>query len=238
MRSLNCIRALLAVSVVLNLATSVHAQAVSGQGTWESTLQARDVGNTGTTNAFYDTSLNITWLANANVAGKMDWNTAASWASSLAVGNVSGWRLPTTTDTGLVVCGNGGTNCGYNVPISSSEMAHLFYDTLGNRAYTSVSGTYPQAGYGLTNTGNFLNLASGPYWSDTPHSSGANQAWIFDTHWGYQGVYDENTPMFSMAVHYGDVGSAVTPVPEPETYAMLLAGLGLIGAIGRRRRLT
>ncbi len=27
-------------------------------------------------------------------------------------------------------------------------------------------------------------------------------------------------------------------VPEPETYAMLLAGLGLIGAIGRRRRLT
>lgn len=27
-----------------------------------------------------------------------------------------------------------------------------------------------------------------------------------------------------------------TAVPEPETYAMLLAGLGLIGAIGRRRR--
>lgn len=27
-----------------------------------------------------------------------------------------------------------------------------------------------------------------------------------------------------------------TPVPEPETYAMLLAGLGLVGAIARRRR--
>lgn len=27
----------------------------------------------------------------------------------------------------------------------------------------------------------------------------------------------------------------VTPVPEPETYAMLLAGLGLMGAIARRR---
>ena len=26
------------------------------------------------------------------------------------------------------------------------------------------------------------------------------------------------------------------PVPEPETYAMFLAGLGLIGAIARRRR--
>jgi hypothetical protein len=27
-----------------------------------------------------------------------------------------------------------------------------------------------------------------------------------------------------------------TPVPEPETYAMLLAGLGLVGVVGRRRR--
>jgi hypothetical protein len=26
------------------------------------------------------------------------------------------------------------------------------------------------------------------------------------------------------------------PVPEPETYAMLLAGLGLMGAIARRRK--
>ena len=27
-----------------------------------------------------------------------------------------------------------------------------------------------------------------------------------------------------------------TPVPEPETYAMLLAGLGLVGVITRRRK--
>ena len=30
--------------------------------------------------------------------------------------------------------------------------------------------------------------------------------------------------------------SSITPVPEPESYAMLLAGLGLIGTIARRRR--
>ena len=38
----------------------------------------------------------------------------------------------------------------------------------------------------------------------------------------------------------GDVGNpglfTLAPVPEPETYAMLLAGLGLVGAIARRRR--
>ncbi|WP_256209002.1 FxDxF family PEP-CTERM protein [Nitrosospira sp. Nsp14] len=28
----------------------------------------------------------------------------------------------------------------------------------------------------------------------------------------------------------------LAPIPEPETYAMLLAGLGLLGFIARRRR--
>jgi hypothetical protein len=31
---------------------------------------------------------------------------------------------------------------------------------------------------------------------------------------------------------------SVTPVPEPETYAMLLAGLGLIGFTASRRRVS
>jgi hypothetical protein len=30
----------------------------------------------------------------------------------------------------------------------------------------------------------------------------------------------------------------LTPVPEPETYAMLLAGLGLVGVIARRRKVS
>ncbi|MCB2004741.1 MAG: PEP-CTERM sorting domain-containing protein [Rhodoferax sp.] len=38
----------------------------------------------------------------------------------------------------------------------------------------------------------------------------------------------------------GDVGNPgqfiLAAVPEPETYAMLLAGLGVIGSIARRRR--
>ena len=34
------------------------------------------------------------------------------------------------------------------------------------------------------------------------------------------------------------VGLKVTPVPEPETYALMLAGLGALGFISRRRRKT
>ena len=39
----------------------------------------------------------------------------------------------------------------------------------------------------------------------------------------------------SGGLYSGSIGSTVSPVPEPETYAMLLAGLGLMSAIARRR---
>lgn len=40
----------------------------------------------------------------------------------------------------------------------------------------------------------------------------------------------------SMGGSYGGVLQSVTAVPEPETYAMMLAGLGALGFLARRRR--
>ena len=70
--------------------------------------------------AVYDTDLNITWLANANVNGPMSWTAANTWAANLsivdAVNNITygNWRLPTVTDTGTPGCDNAysGTDCG------------------------------------------------------------------------------------------------------------------------------
>jgi hypothetical protein len=45
---------------------------------------------------------------------------------------------------------------------------------------------------------------------------------------------DVITGSFTGAV--GAVGTPVTPVPEPETYALMLAGLGAMGFIARRRK--
>ena len=35
---------------------------------------------------------------------------------------------------------------------------------------------------------------------------------------------------------YGITAQLTSPIPEPETYAMLLAGLGLMGFVARRRQ--
>jgi hypothetical protein len=44
---------------------------------------------------------------------------------------------------------------------------------------------------------------------------------------------------YIQAVRFGDVNfSEVAPVPEPETYALMLAGLGLVGVMARRRKAT
>jgi hypothetical protein len=75
------------------------------------------------------------------------------------VQSISGWGLPTMTDIGNDGCNfsySGDTDCAYNVQTGTSEMANMFYNTLGNLAYwppgdASCAGG-PQSGWGLTNT--------------------------------------------------------------------------------------
>lgn len=238
--------ALLAMLMTVAGSTTVYAQAVSGQGTWESTLLGRDINlnAVAATSAdavyLYDTTLNVTWLRNANVAGQMDWNTATTWAANLVTGSgataISDWRLPTMADPNAVTNWTyGGTNAGYNPDPSSSEMASLFFNSLGNKAYYDTKGN-PQPGWGLTNTGSFLSLQSAYYWLGTQYVISPSNAWMFSTSNGGQTDNGNTNQFFATAVHSGDVGSVVSAVPEPETYAMLLAGLGLMAFTLRSRR--
>lgn len=217
-------------------------QPVSGQGSWETTLQARDIGNTGTTNAFYDTTLNVTWLRDTNINGAMDWNAANAWANTLSLAGINDWRLPTMANPDANCVDNSNICSGGNIPPSSSELAHLFFITLGNRSNYDSNGAYVGGG-GLTNTGDFQNIHLTAYWFGNeykPLNNPGNLAWAFLSGAQSQGYYPQSfsNSMYSIAVHDGDVGSVVSSVPEPETYAMLLAGLALIGAIGRRRSRT
>jgi Protein of unknown function (DUF1566) len=227
-----------ACALALAASTSLHAASVSGQGTWGSTLQGRDLdGNLATAEAYYDTSLGITWLADANYAGTlMDWVAANAWASSLNINSITGWRLPTVSDSGTPGCNlaNVGTDCGYNVNTATGEMAYMFYTTLGDKASYNTSGV-SQTGAGLTNTGPFSNLQSGYYWSGTEYATGNSYAWYFNAINGNQNFNDKTVGLYAWAVHQGNVGVSTVPVPA----AVWLFGsglLGLVGMSGKRRR--
>jgi len=113
---------------------------------------------------YYDTDLDITWLANANLAatntfgvagvgpgGEMNWATAQAWIAAMNAASYLGhsaWRLPTVRPVNGVAFNyagsfNGSTDSSYNIGGPStvyagstgSEMSHLFYNSLGNLGY-------------------------------------------------------------------------------------------------------
>ena len=168
--------------------------------------------------ALYDTDINVTWAANANINGQMTWAAANSWAAGVTIGGIGGWRLP-TSDTSCL-----GFNC------TGSEMGHLFYTELGGTPgggsgfFASISGNATAAG--------FLNLQSNYYWSGTEYALNPISAWFFSTIEGVQAAGLKTAARYALAVYPGDVAA----IPEPETYAMMLAGLGLMGFVARRRK--
>lgn len=241
---------------VLTLSTfAVQPAPVSGQGTWESTLQGRDLdSNLSTFEAYYDTVLDITWLADANYAGTpMNWTTANSWAAGLNPygSGIMGWRLPDTSPADGVAydynyAADGSTDSGYNISApdtahagsTASEMAHLFYNTLGNLGYcdpvlssgSTCSG--PQSGLGLSNAGPFSNVQSNTYWSATEYAPLPVNAWYFTMNRGDQRNTSKYNNRYAWAVHSGDVGASAVPVPA----AVWLFGSGLFGLVGVARR--
>ena len=247
----NLLFGLASVFVLVSASLStVHAAPVPGQGTWQTSLQGRDLdGNAANgAEAFYDTILNITWLSTPGIKGLQTWSSANAWATSLSIGGYSGWRLPMMVDVGE----NGCTpdDCGYNVLTKSgdvtapggttySEMAHLFLVTLGNKSFFSpLPEREFQPDYGLVNTGDFHNFRSFAYWYETKFAPNTSVAWMLDTRDGGQYALSthENLEysLYATAVHPGDIGMAI---PEPGTFALLCAAfLGFAPALIRRRR--
>jgi hypothetical protein len=115
-------------------------------------------------------------------------------------------------------------------------MASLWYDTLGNKSYCppgNASCSAAQPGWGLTNTGAFQNLQSGAYWSGLEYPPGPYNVWDFSTLYGSQGYGGNARSLYALAVRPGDV--LVSAIPEPETYALMLAGLAVVGFVALRR---
>lgn len=246
------IRSIVATAALVVAGTAAASGSVTGQGTWEDTLLGRDLNGDGEFDAYYDTALDISWLADANPIGKVSYADATSWVSALSVGGVTGWTLPTInidtcqTDSSFW---NGGGVCGYGVIASTSDMAHMNLVTLGNASYSGYVDTYgngpgiPDGTNLLSNTGPFTGLQGYGYWfsqdySVNPYNTSQTEdlGWRYSFHAGRQDPISKDDGLYVWAVHAGDVGLLVTAVPEPESYAMMLAGLGAMGLIASRRR--
>lgn len=253
--------------ILMVIGGAVQAAPISGQGTWETTLQGRDLdGNLATFEAYYDTVLDITWLADASYAytsgyhtsdlGRMTWANATAWAAGLNpyASGITGWRLPNTNPVNGIsyiypsdsYVKNGSADRGYNISApgtvytgsTGSEMAHLFYNTLGNKSVcdpvnSTASTCIYQPGWGLTNTGPFSNIRiNNFYWSATWYPPDTSNAWAFDFRYGPQYYIERVGSIYAWAVHDGDVGASAVPVPA----TAWLFGSGLIGLLGAARR--
>jgi len=184
----------------------------------------------------YDTDRDITWLQDGNYPftsgystehhGRMTWDASVSWATSLEYYDSErdkvwdDWRLPTPNLIG-----------GYNQ--SDGEMGHLFYTELGNKGYVAPDGTMPQPGYGLSNTGPFVNMQPFWYWLGTQPSV-QSDGYLVSMHIGTQGMHVKSDPYYAWAVRDGDVG--VIPEPSMLIIWSLLGTLAIVGGRWRRKR--
>lgn len=177
----------------------------------------------------YDTVHNITWLQNWNMNGPMDWATAKNWANDLVYGGFDDWRLPTSNMTA-------GSNCefysnpgpqyfGHNC--TGSELGHMFYIDFGATADQAVT-----SGSNATNLALFTNIQDFVYWTSTEYPN-PYYAFGFATFGGVQDIQAKlNSRIYAVAVRDGDVPAAV---PEPQTWALVLLGLGAAMVVRRRR---
>jgi hypothetical protein len=203
----------------------------------------------------YDDVLDITWLQDANYAqtsgydsdGKMTWQESVDWAEQLSFGGYNDWRLTHVYDQnndGCIVSANQGTDCGYNVDTSFtdvngnthfSELAHMFYENLNNIAYRDENGKLKPAGWKNLNksftdalTGKsvaFDNLMRVSYWSGTKYMPDidSQRAWDFDNQYGKQSSNVTFYSDYAWAVRDGDVGAV--DIPEPTTLTIFMLGV-------------
>ncbi len=217
----------------------------------------------------YDSDQNLTWLQDANYAmtsgyaaanaendggnddiladGRMGWDAAMAWAAALVYSGYNDWRLPAIVDNANDGCNFGfnGTDCGYNVDISGSEIAYMFHEILGNESWRNTDGTRNSTGCPsispscLQSTSadgvNLINLQSSEYWSGTEeYATNTSYTWGFSTIIGNQYYYYKGNEHYAWAVRSGDVGAA----PEPGILLLFcvgLAGLGFTQRVGKRR---
>jgi Protein of unknown function (DUF1566) len=205
----------------------------------------------------YDTTRNLTWLADMNYAytsgyaaanagganadqiqatGQMGWNAAVAWADQLDFGGYSDWRLPTLKpfDPTCPIQTIAGFPLTIGFNCTGGELSGLFVSELGNKGVESVLNQDGDTAEQMANLAMFSNVKADTYWSSTQFNLRPNDLWSFDSRIGGQSIYGKFQAVYAVAVRSGDVTAAV---PEPQSLALaVLALLALYMAVVARGR--
>lgn len=154
-------------------------------------------------------------------SGQTTWFGAMAYINylnSINYGGSNQWYLPTVANT------TSGFNTSTNGTAKGDELVELFYQDLNGTARSNIP-----------NTATFDNEQASILWSGTEYAPNPNFAWFFDTSVGRQrnDLKDsdiKDNRFYAWAVSPGQI----TTVPEPQSVALMLAGLSLVAAMRRR----
>ncbi|MCQ8104703.1 hypothetical protein NP590_11350 [Methylomonas sp. SURF-2] len=187
----------------------------------------------------------------------LSWYDALTWAENLtyfdSVRNVTwtDWRLPKITPLDptigwqMQISTNGDQDDAYNVSApgtkyagsTASELPYMFFNNLGNTSRCPVGfgfadcSTDSYLNYTL-NTGIFINMEKGGYWTGSDENLPFKDGWGFDmgAQWGLQGAFNAGVPRIAWAVRDGDV--AAVPLPS----AIYMFAAAITGFLSLRRK--
>lgn len=214
-------RTLIAAAMAVATLASVHASAASITG-----LVNTGTGAAGTQDSNYAVTSASSDTAIPSGFGYVTNNSAFPIGDWMANSVTSKWITPTATQGQSFDASANGTYT-YELKFNltgdvASSAAFTGQFAADNSAVVTLNGVAIGSSSGFTSWSSFAS-------SGATFNSGLNTLDFTVTNFAQNG----GNPT-GLRVEF--LSSSVTAVPEPETYAMLLAGMGLVGFVARRRK--